>query len=80
VKAYRLADNRLGQETSWDFELLGIELEDLAGLDIDLSLTGFDGAELLMPSDFSPVGENEQPRLDQKNPVVCPECGHEFTV
>jgi len=79
VKAYRLADNRTGQEATWDMELLGIELEDLAGLDIDLSLTGFDGAELLMPSDFSPVGEDEQPRLDQKNPVVCPECGHEFT-
>ena len=79
VKAYRLADNRTGQEATWDMELLGIELEELAGLDIDLLLTGFDGAELLMPSDFSPVGEDEQPRLDQKNPVVCPECGHEFT-
>jgi ParB-like chromosome segregation protein Spo0J len=79
VKAYRLADNRTGQEATWDMELLGIELEDLAGLDIDLSLTGFEGAELLMPSDFNPVGEDEQPRLDQKNPVVCPECGHEFT-
>ena len=80
VKAYRLADNRTGQEATWDMELLGIELEDLAGLDIDLSMTGFDASELLMPSDFAPVGEDEQPRLDQKNPVVCPECGHEFTV
>jgi ParB-like chromosome segregation protein Spo0J len=79
VKAYRLADNRTGQEATWDMELLGIELEDLAGLDIDLSLTGFDGPELLLPSDFSPVDEDEQPRLDQKNPVTCPECGHVFT-
>ena len=47
VKAYRLADNRTGQEATWDMELLGIELEDLAGLDIDLSLTGFDAEELL---------------------------------
>jgi len=46
VKAYRLADNRTGQEATWDLELLGIELEDLAGLDIDLSLTGFDADEL----------------------------------
>lgn len=46
VKAYRLADNRTGQEATWDMELLGIELEDLAGLDIDLSLTGFDANEL----------------------------------
>lgn len=47
VKAYRLADNRTGQEATWDMELLGIELEDLAGLDIDLSLTVFDAEELL---------------------------------
>lgn len=54
VKAYRLADNRTGQEATWDMELLGIELEDLAGLDIDLSLTGFDPEELdlqTMPDD-----------------------------
>lgn len=27
---------------------------------------------------FQPVGIDEQGRLDQKKPVVCPECGHEF--
>lgn len=46
VKAYRLADNRTGQEASWDIELLAIEIEDLAGLDFDLSLTGFETDEL----------------------------------
>lgn len=29
--------------------------------------------------DFQPVGEDEQGRLDQKKPVICPNCGHEFT-
>jgi hypothetical protein len=28
---------------------------------------------------FQPVGIDEQGRLDQKKPVVCPECGHTFT-
>lgn len=28
--------------------------------------------------DFQPVGIDEQGRLDQKKPVTCPECGHEF--
>jgi hypothetical protein len=28
--------------------------------------------------DFQPVGVDEQGRLDQKKPVTCPECGHEF--
>lgn len=46
VKAYRLADNRTAQEATWDNDLLSIELGDLASLDFDLSLTGFDAAEL----------------------------------
>src|SRR5579864_8696642 len=32
VKAYRLMDNRAHDETSFDLDLLGPELEDLAGL------------------------------------------------
>ena len=28
--------------------------------------------------DFQPVGIDEQGRLDQKAPTVCPECGHEW--
>lgn len=28
---------------------------------------------------FEPVGEDEQSRLDQRAPVTCPECGHEFS-
>lgn len=48
VRAYRLADNRTAQETSWDLELLGPELLELQALDLDLSLTGFDADELKM--------------------------------
>ena len=33
VKAYRLMDNRSHEETDWDLELLGPELEELRGLD-----------------------------------------------
>jgi len=47
VKAYRLADNRTAQESTWDMDLLSIELEELAGLDIDVSLTGFDDSDLM---------------------------------
>ena len=46
VKAYRLADNRTGQEAEWDDELLGIELGELSDLGFDLDLTGFSDAEL----------------------------------
>jgi DNA modification methylase len=46
VKAYRLADNRTGEETSWDAELLPLEISELADLGYDLELLAFDGKEL----------------------------------
>ena len=46
VRAYRLADNRTAQETSWNDELLGAEIADLAASDYDLDLLGFDYPEL----------------------------------
>jgi DNA modification methylase len=46
VKAYRLMDNRSHEETDWDDELLGPELEELRALDFDLELTGFDPYEI----------------------------------
>lgn len=46
VTAYRLADNRTGQEAMWDNNLLGVELKALVGLDFDLALTGFNPDEL----------------------------------
>jgi len=46
VKAYRIADNRSAQETSWDSELLPLELEELLGWQVDLAVTGFNSEEL----------------------------------
>jgi DNA modification methylase len=46
VKAYRLMDNRSAQETSWDMDLLPLELADLAEFEYDLALTGFEPDEL----------------------------------
>ena len=45
-KAYRLADNRLGEEAKWDEELLALEIKDLKAMDYDLDLTGFENIEL----------------------------------
>ena len=46
VRAYRLLDNRSHEETTWDLDLVGLELLDLKGLGIDLDLTGFDFGEI----------------------------------
>lgn len=46
VAAYRLADNRISEETSWNMELLGPALAKLEKESYDLSLTGFSEEEL----------------------------------
>jgi DNA modification methylase len=47
IKAYRLADNRVGQEAEWDEDLLRLELSELDAVDFALDLTGFDADELI---------------------------------
>ena len=45
-KAYILADNRFALDVGWDEEMLRVEMEALQGMDFDVSLTGFDEAEI----------------------------------
>ena len=45
-QAYILSDNKLALNAGWDDDLLRIELSELAELDFDLSLTGFDVDEI----------------------------------
>ena len=42
IKAFRIADNKVSEYTSWDEELLKIELEQLEEMNFDLESTGFD--------------------------------------
>ena len=45
-RAYRIADNKLAEATSWDDDLLARELAALVGMEIDPALTGFSSDEL----------------------------------
>ncbi|EGO8530290.1 ParB N-terminal domain-containing protein [Enterococcus faecalis] len=42
IKAFRLADNKVGEIATWDEELLNTELDELADLDFDMTEFGFD--------------------------------------
>lgn len=46
ARAYRIADNKLGDLAEWNLELLPIELSELQLTGLDLSLLGFDQDEL----------------------------------
>ena len=83
ARAYRIADNRLGELSEWDNAALVEELEALEGL-FDTTLTGFDMGELqaMLPphNDAIVAGADDQGQLDvhKGNPVKCPHCGEEF--
>ena len=61
IKAFRIADNKVSEYSSWDNELLSIELEKLQEFDFDLDLTGFEEIEIesLLNED-----ENEEAKED----------------
>lgn len=46
VKAFRLLANRSASWAAWDENLLALELEELQAMAFDVSLTGFDAAEI----------------------------------
>lgn len=42
AKAYRIADNRTGEISTWDVDLLNLEIKDLMDMNFNVELTGFD--------------------------------------
>ncbi len=75
VKAFRLADNRLSEEASWDHQRLAIEFADLLEVGIDLEITGFDIPEIdftfeTLQHSADNTQDDEIPHPDLKNPPV----------
>ncbi len=61
-RAYRLADNKLAEDSSWDEEILSQELQTLleVDLDFDITATGFEPAEIdLIIGDANPKKEHD---------------------
>ncbi|GJD63985.1 site-specific DNA-methyltransferase [Methylobacterium frigidaeris] len=73
LRAFRLADNRLAENASWNRDALALELTELTGLvlDFELELTGFETAEidLILDGDAS---EQRDPANDCAVPAAGP--------
>ena len=76
-RAYILADNKLAENAGWDEELLALELNYIAQLDVefDLTVTGFETAEidlLINPPDSADgeQGDDELCDVDFARPTV----------
>lgn len=71
-RAYRLADNRTGEESEWDMPVLATEIAGLRALDFDLKPLGFDTPELRALEAKEPGKDAEATPEPPKNPVTRP--------
>lgn len=93
AEAYMIADNKLQEGSSWDYERLAGLLQDLSDRAVDLKSTGFSEAEItsilyeINQIDIDDlniaVNEPREPRgskgLPIKTGLCCPRCGKEIT-
>ena len=71
AKAYRLMDNRSGQESNWDKKLLELELSLLNDENINLDLTGFDEVELNNLIADEKTGLTEDDAIPEPKEAIC---------
>ena len=79
VKAYRLADNKTAEASSWDFGALEAELGEI---DIDMTEFGFSETDIDM-ADINDLFEDapEKERSEGTEHIItCPYCGKEIAV
>ena len=80
AKGYSIWDNKSGEFSSWDDELLKIEIESLKELDFDVELTGFDLGDFDSGISFDGEPEQCEAKDDVESVVYCPKCGCGFKV
>ena len=68
IKAFRLVDNRTGELSKWDFELLGLEVEDLRQSEFSINEFGFSELELSQI-----LGEEDPVKQGKTDPDSMPE-------
>ena len=70
TKAYRIADNRLNQDASWDTKLLNLEFNDLLSKNFNLDTLGFSNDELdnllLKTDEESDIDLNEDIEIQEE--------------
>ena len=77
IKAFRLADNKVSEFSSWDFGKLEDELAELSEMDMDFNMADFGFLKTEerhedAPEEFDEYGED----IETKN--RCPKCGWEW--
>ena len=81
AKAYRIADNRLNEDSSWDYDFLNVEMNVLSEGNFDLSKLGFTDEEietiLANQSYFEPSDLDDQSDIEDTD-EICEACGQKL--
>lgn len=78
INAFRLADNKVSEFSSWDWKSLRREIENLKASPINLEYFGFDLGPLMednLSSYFEDAEGHNTPREKKAKTVRCPYCG-----
>jgi ParB-like chromosome segregation protein Spo0J len=76
IRAYVIADNRLAEDAGWDEQILKIELQHLISLpDVDVSITGFEVAEIDLIIGSASVEEDPDDQLPEEPDKVISQAG-----
>jgi hypothetical protein len=84
IRAYMIWDNRSAEMASWDPAMLKLEVGELAGLNLDLSLTGFtlEEVEAMQPAISTPPTPPDQfPSFGEGivTTYCCPKCNYRWS-
>lgn len=78
IKAFRLADNKVSEQATWDFNMLNLEMDDL--FDFDMGQFGFINNEdlVLDVDDDDFLQDTEITKEKKAKEITCPHCGEKF--
>lgn len=80
-RAYTLIDNQLALNSTWDTEMLKIEIEELDNLQFDVDLLSFPDIDDILKETITKTGEGSK-ELNESDfsefDHQCPKCGFEF--
>lgn len=75
IRAFRLADNKVGEMAGWDFNILDEELEKIAYIDMEQF-----GFEKELDQDIDEFFKDNYPKEKEKKLIRCPHCGEPIEV
>jgi ParB-like chromosome segregation protein Spo0J len=80
AKAYRIADNRLNEDSKWDYTLLNIEFTELLDNHFDLDKLGFNNDELekFITNTNENLEDFKEIDSELETSNKCPKCGYEY--